>query len=143
MYKWDTNLETGNIEIDNQHKEWISYLNNLVKAFQEGKGTEEIIKTMNFLLQYTIKHFTAEEDLMLRHNYEDYLVHRRYHEEFKITARSLIRQLITEGPNEELVDKVIFTLRGWLLNHIRSDDFRMAACIKNREKPFVTKAKGY
>ena len=137
MYKWDTYLETGNKEIDNQHKEWIAYLNNLIKAFQDGKGKDEIIKTMDFLLQYTVKHFAAEEALMLSNNYEDFLVHRRYHEEFKITARSLIRQLITEGPNEKLVDAAISTLRGWLLNHIKSDDFRMAACIKTREKPRV------
>ena len=133
MYEWDSLLETGNTEIDEQHKEWVAHLNRLIVALREGKGKEEIIKTMDFLILYTVKHFAAEENLMLSHDYEDYYVHKRYHDEFKKTARGLIQQLVREGPSEKLVDSTISTIKNWLIHHIKSDDFRMAACLNNRK----------
>ena len=134
MYKWRTCLETGHSKIDNQHKLWITALNTVTDAFLEGKGKEELVKTMEFLILYTIKHFSDEEDLMLSYNYTDYFMHKRCHEEFKINVKSIARQLIKEGPSEKLVDTVIFTVRDWLINHIKINDFQMISYIKTKEK---------
>ena len=134
MYKWNKCLETGHNKIDNQHKLWISALNSVTDAFLEGKAKEEIAKTMEFLILYTIKHFSDEEDLMLSYNYTDYFMHKRCHEEFKINVKSITRKLIKEGPSEKLVEIVIFTVRDWLINHIKNNDFQMINYIKTREK---------
>ena len=134
MYEWDTGLETGNEKIDSQHKQLIATLNNLVEAFQQGKGKEEILETMEFLIAYGIMHFSMEEELMIESDYSDYSMHKYFHDEFKITLGELTKRLMDEGPSEDLIDVVISTIRDWLVNHIKGDDFRMATYVKSKSK---------
>ena len=134
MYEWDTSLETGNEKIDGQHKQLIATLNSIIEAFQQGKGKEEISKTMEFISGYAIMHFSMEEELMAETKYSEYLVHKRYHDEFKVVLGGLIERMIDEGPSEDLIDIVISTIREWLLNHIKGDDFRMATYVKVRSE---------
>jgi hemerythrin len=132
-YQWDSSLETGHELIDNQHKQLVSMVNNLLDACRSGKGSQEIAKTMDFLTGYTIKHFMDEEKIQIKYNYPDYLVHKRYHDEFKVMVGDLTRRLIREGPTEEFINEVSFRIGDWLLNHIKGDDFRMAAYIKAQD----------
>jgi hemerythrin len=130
-YQWQDYLETGNIKIDNQHKLLIEYLNNLSNAFSEGKAVKEIEKTMDFLIAYTIKHFNDEEKLMKEYNYPDFLLHRSYHEDLKRAIAGFVERFKTEGSTEELAASIISTMGDWLVNHIKGDDFAMAAYIQN------------
>lgn len=132
-YQWDSTLETGHELIDNQHKQLVAMVNGLLDAARDGKGHQEIMKTMDFLTGYTIKHFMDEEKIQVKYAYPDYLIHKRYHDEFKVVVRDLSRRLIREGPTEDLVNEVTFRIGDWLLNHIKGDDFRMAAYIKSRD----------
>ena len=132
-YQWDSSLETGYAKVDNQHKQLVATLNNIISASIEGKGKAEIFKTLDFLTGYTIMHFSDEEKLMVKYDYYDYLIHKRYHDEFKITVGNLTQQLISEGPTEEMVNTVTTAIGEWLLNHIKGDDFRMAAYVKAKE----------
>ena len=131
-YDWDPSLETGHHKIDNQHKQLVSALNNLIEASRQGKGKEEIFKVMDFLTGYAVMHFATEEKLQVQYNYPDYLVHKRYHDEFKVTVGDLTARLVAEGPTEEMVALVTNTIGNWMLNHIKGDDFRMAAFIKSK-----------
>jgi hemerythrin len=132
-YQWDSSLETGHVKIDNQHKQLIAALNNLIEASKGGKGDAEIFKTLDFLTGYTIMHFGDEEKLQVKYDYPDYLVHKRIHEDFKKTVGDLTKRLRDEGPKEELVNIVTDAVGAWLLNHIKGDDFRMAAFVKSQE----------
>jgi len=134
-YQWDTSLETGHAKIDNQHKQLITALNSIIDASREGKGRDEIFKTLDFLTGYTIMHFSTEEKLQVDYDYPDYLIHKRYHDEFKGTVGELTKRLVDEGPTEELIGSVTTTIGNWLLNHIKGDDFRMAAYVKSKGDP--------
>lgn len=129
-YQWDSSLETGYEKIDNQHKQLIAALNDIIEAARNGKGRDEIFRTLDFLTGYTIMHFADEEKLQLRYDYPDYLIHKRYHDEFKLTVKELTQRLIAEGPTEEMINLVTTSIGDWLLNHIKGDDFRMAAYVK-------------
>ncbi|MCL2138451.1 MAG: bacteriohemerythrin [Treponema sp.] len=131
-YKWDSALETGHLKIDNQHKQLIAALNDIIEASQQGKGEETIFKTLEFLTGYTVMHFATEEKLQLEYNYPDYQIHRRYHDEFKVTVQELTMRLQKEGPTAELIATVTTAIGNWLLNHIKGDDFRMAAFIRSK-----------
>jgi hemerythrin len=131
-YLWDSSLETGHEKIDNQHKQLISALNNIIDASRQGKGSEEIFKTLDFLTGYTVMHFTTEEKLQQQYDYPEYLIHKRYHDEFKATVGEITARLIKEGPSEKIVAEITAIIGNWLLNHIKGDDFRMAAFIKSK-----------
>jgi hemerythrin len=132
-YQWDASLETGHAKIDNQHKQLVAALNGIIDASQQGKGEKEIFKTLEFLTGYTVMHFSTEEKLQVQYNFPDYLVHKRYHDEFKVTVGELTKRVQEEGPTEEMIGLVTTTIGNWLLNHIKGDDFRMAAYVKSRE----------
>ena len=129
-YQWDSSLETGYEKVDKQHKQLVASLNSIIDASREGKGSAEIFKTLDFLTGYTIMHFSDEEKLMNKYNYPDYLVHKRYHDDFKVTVGDLTQRLIKEGPTGEMINIVTTAIGEWLLNHIKGDDFRMAAFVK-------------
>jgi hemerythrin len=129
-YQWDSSLETGHEKIDNQHKQLIAALNNIIEASRSGKGSAEVFKTLDFLTGYTIMHFSDEEKLQLQYDYPDYFVHKQYHDDFKVTVGQLTERLVKEGPTEDMVNLVTTSIGDWLLNHIKGDDFRMAAYVK-------------
>ncbi len=133
-FSWNQKLETGNAMIDQQHKQLITAINNLLQACSSGKGKEEITRTMKFLYDYTAKHFSDEEKLQIQYRYPDYTNHKRYHEEFKKVVRDLATRLQTEGPSIALVGKVNTSIGGWLLNHIQREDVKVAAHIKSQQK---------
>jgi hemerythrin len=126
-YKWDSSLETGNKIIDGQHKQLIAALNNLLDACRDGKGQEELMTTVEFLNGYIIKHFSDEEKTMTKNKYPDYALHHRYHDEFKLLVHGITKQFQKDGPTDALVAKVHSSIADWLLNHIKGDDFKLAA----------------
>ncbi|MDR2965490.1 MAG: hemerythrin family protein [Treponema sp.] len=132
MYHWEANLETGHEKIDNQHKQLISMLNDLINA-SKNENKDEIFKVMEFLTGYVVLHFKTEEDLQLKYEYDDYYIHKQYHDEFKNSVKKLTEQLVKEGASNELVNIAIKTIGDWFINHIKGDDFRMAAFIKSKE----------
>ncbi len=131
-YMWTKDLETGNAMIDTQHKELIRAINDLLQACSAGKGRAEIEKTTKFLFDYTNKHFGDEERLQMQYGYPDMVNHKRYHEEFKRTVRDLTDHLNKEGPTVALVGKVNNSIAGWLINHIKVQDVKVAAHIRSK-----------
>jgi hemerythrin-like metal-binding domain len=131
-YQWDSLLETGNEQIDSQHKQLVEALNHLVEACHAGTGKEELTRTIKFLLAYTAKHFKDEEALQIQYGYEDYLRHRQIHKEFTSVAVDLANRLQEEGPTVCLIAEVHSSMGDWLINHIKGDDFRLAAFIKGQ-----------
>jgi len=129
-YQWDSTLETGYDKVDNQHKQLVSALNSLIDANKSGKGDKIVMETMDFLTGYAIKHFADEEKLQVQYSYPDYLNHKKIHEDFKKTVKELVDRVVKEGPSQPLVDEVCAKLGAWLVNHIKGDDFRMAAFVK-------------
>lgn len=138
---WDSSLETGYAKVDNQHKQLFTAVNNLIEASTSGKGDKVVMDVLEFLTGYVIKHFGDEEQLQEDYDYPDYLNHKRIHDDFKATAAELAHQVSMEGPSEELIDKAVSIIGEWLLNHIRGDDFRMAAFVKAADAKAIAEAK--
>lgn len=131
-YIFTKDLETGNTKIDQQHKQLIDAINNLLDACARGMGRNELEKTTKFLYDYTAKHFADEEALQRQSNYPDYINHKRYHEEFKKVVNDLMTQMQKEGPTVVLVGKVNSSIAGWLLNHIKREDKKVAEHIRSK-----------
>ena len=98
----------------------------------EAQGQQELRATVDFLRQYTLTHFLHEEALQLDHNYPDYPNHKRLHESFLKTVEDLSNRLYAQGPTTDLVAEINKRLAGWLLNHIKTEDARVARHIQTR-----------
>ncbi|MCL2271698.1 MAG: bacteriohemerythrin [Treponema sp.] len=131
-YLWNSVLETGHEKIDKQHKQLFIALNDIAKAFKEGTGSQELFKTLGFLTDYTVMHFTTEEDLMEKYDYPGYKAHKQCHEDFKVTVAELTEQLYEKGPCEDLIVNVTAVIGDWLISHIRVDDIKMASFVNSK-----------
>ncbi len=133
-YKWTADLETGNPTIDRQHKELIDAINRLLDACAQGKGRTEIADTLKFLDNYIIRHFADEEVLQTRYGYPDIVNHKRYHETFKKTVKDIVNEFQAGGATVVLVGKVNNAIASWLLTHIKREDVKVAAHIRQKTK---------
>lgn len=131
-YSWDKSLETGNLEIDSQHRSLVGAVNNLLDACSQGKGRVEVEQTLKFLQDYVVKHFSDEEKLQIKSNYPDYKAHKEKHEAFKKEVNAIAEEYKKGGATIQLVAKVNSSVAGWLISHIKSEDKKVAAHIKKQ-----------
>ena len=127
---WNSTLETGYAAIDVQHKELINAVNKVLTACQQGQGTDKIHLLLEHLASYTNTHFGEEEALQKSSNYPDYLNHRNMHVAFVQVVKDLDAELKQTGPTPTLVNKILKNVCDWLVNHIRQQDAKLAAHLK-------------
>lgn len=133
-FLWTKELETGNAQIDSEHKQLIEAINNLLTACSSGHGRDELANTVDFLSQYTKTHFGHEETLQRQTGYPDYANHKRYHESFIKIVNDFSVRLKSEGATIKLVGEINSQLGGWLLNHIKSEDVKVARHVAAQKK---------
>jgi hemerythrin len=126
MYTFTKDLETGNTLIDSEHKELFAKINTLLEACNSGKGRANLESTVKFLEEYTAKHFSDEEKLQQSSRYPDYPSHHTIHEGFKKRVAEIGNELRKSGPTIVLVARVNSEIGDWLINHIRTQDKKLA-----------------
>lgn len=132
-YTMDKNLETGNAMIDEQHQKLFDAINSLLDACSKGKGRAEIGSTLKFLKDYISKHFRDEEDLQRRTGYPDYDNHIQYHHTYEKTVQDMLSEFEQTGATIVLVAKTNTNIAGWLINHIKKEDVKVAAHVKSKQ----------
>ncbi|MDR1419712.1 MAG: hemerythrin family protein [Treponema sp.] len=133
-YEWTKDLETGHSAIDGQHKDLIAALNSLMDAIESGKGSDAVSSSLNFLSDYTIRHFFEEEKLQQKYNYPDYPNHKKIHDNFKAVIHDLKVREMWKGSSDELVNEVRDKIGSWLVTHIKGQDVKIAAYIRSVSK---------
>lgn len=64
MITWSADFETGHLQIDREHQEICTRLNQIELAINQGAGREQIAEMVSLLLNYTLVHFRREEGVM-------------------------------------------------------------------------------
>ncbi|MDR2210802.1 MAG: bacteriohemerythrin [Spirochaetaceae bacterium] len=130
FYRWDSSFVSGVRIVDARHKRLFEAINRLIDACEQGKGQEELTKSLAFLSNYTVKHFSEEEELQQKYGYSEYPAHRELHEGFKRTVKDFAAELDAKGPSEELINRLKKEVGGWLVTHVKVVDLKMAEIIK-------------
>ncbi len=140
MYvEFTDDLLTGDEMIDEQHKELIDRIHKFQEVLDSDKtGSVQItaISTLDFLSDYVVFHFNAEEGLQREIGYPNYEQHLAWHAEFKNTIAELQEWLKEEDtPSQDFVNKVQKNLVDWFLNHIQTADRSVAEYKNMRSNP--------
>ncbi|MGE5361771.1 MAG: bacteriohemerythrin [Bacteroidales bacterium] len=130
--EWNESLSIGVPAIDEQHRTWIGHMDALAQAMAARVGLVQITQTLDFLIDYTDFHFSAEEGQMTASAYPGFGEHHRKHNELKATLSTLLRDYDEDGATHRLVGDVSDFLRAWLVTHIRDEDQRFGAFLKER-----------
>jgi len=126
---WHPSLASGNADIDGQHQEIIRRTADLVDAL--GKGSrDEIGRMFDFLGDYVVEHFGAEERAMEQTRYPGRNVHGAAHTRFVQEYADLRRLYEVAGPSAAIAVKTATWIQDWLKSHIWGADRALARYLR-------------
>ena len=122
LITWNNSLSVNIKSIDNEHKEFIAMLNefydNIVLESNK-KNISEILKKMK---DYSIYHFSNEEEELKRYGYPGFEAHKKEHGNFIEKVNEMEKRFI-DGKLILSLELITF-LKDWLQNHIMVSDKR-------------------
>ena len=128
---WDPSMTTGIEALDNQHKQLISWLNDLLDAMSMGRGRAEIEGLLDKLSGYVAMHFGHEEDCMTKYNCPVAAKNAAAHKDFVVTFSGFREEFERDGATARLVVQVESELMRWLIGHIKGTDTQLSPCVRN------------
>lgn len=119
-HQWDKEKYSVNVKVlDEQHLNLFTIINELDDGIQK-KSSVKIQELLNKLHEYTLLHFSTEEQLLQKSNYPDLDKHKEEHASFieKIARFSEEFNINNEDVSKQLSDYLFY----WLFFHIQCDD---------------------
>lgn len=124
----EATMGTGFPDIDAQHRELIDRLNQLLEGMRAGHGQDELLPILDFLADYTVRHFRHEEGCMARNRCAVAAANKTAHDRFLLTVAEFRRRLQENGPSVTLVIDAQRQLADWVRNHIVRTDTHLRSC---------------
>ena len=130
--QWSNDMSIGVELVDEQHKMLIQHLHDLTNAIESHHSVNQIVKTLDFLIEYTNFHFSEEEKHMSETNYPGLEHQKIKHEEFKTTLNDLVEYFNEDGATHQLADSIDTLLINWLIKHICVVDLEFGTFLKEK-----------
>lgn len=127
---WDNNYSVEINNIDIQHKKLVDLINQLHEAMKTGKAKEVLAKIIRELIDYTVYHFTLEENLMTQYKYPGLDEHLKEHAAFVNKVKTFQKDF-EDGRSSVSIDILNF-LRDWILKHIKGIDKKYTLFFKEK-----------
>lgn len=127
---WTQNLSVGVPMIDTQHKTWFEKAEKLFEAGKNNQAKEYIGELLNFLEDYTKKHFADEEKYMLSIKYPGYGEQKAAHSEFIRQIAKLRSDYAASGGNLLVILNANQLVLQWLTQHISNMDKKIGQFTK-------------
>lgn len=119
---WSPALSIGVAQIDAQHKTLVEQADKLFDASKTNQGKERVGELLNFLEDYTKKHFADEEKYMLSIGYPGYSEQKAAHTEFIKQIAKLRGDYAASGGNLLVILNANQLVVQWLTQHISNMD---------------------
>jgi methyl-accepting chemotaxis protein len=120
LIRWTDDLNINIENIDDQHKQLVSLINELFTAMQKNSDQNIIANVVDKLVDYTQYHFKSEEDIQRKYGYPELAAHKRIHVNFVNKVGEVAAQ-IKSGERIAAADIFAF-LKDWLISHIKKQD---------------------
>lgn len=124
VIKWNDKLNTGIRIIDDQHKILVEMINNFYDGINDKSNDELISDLITKMKDYTMVHFSTEEELLRKHGYSDYDNHKKQHDAFVLKVQDLEKRF--KDGTIILSFEITKFLKDWLLDHIQGTDMKYA-----------------
>ena len=125
MVEWSKEYETGFVDIDDDHKQIIKFINIIRIAPIDQREliiTTSVIRTLRSLFKL---HFDREENLMSSIDYKELPAHMTSHGMMLSRLDTEILEFIETGKCENLIKFV----SDWVTSHIKDDDAQLVSFI--------------
>ncbi len=126
LIRWNpTQMATGVDAVDDQHQELIARINELQRACQRGAGRAQVRGMLQFLGEYTSKHFREEEAIMERTRCPALAENKAAHQLFLAEFGKLVQEFERKGESTVLLLRLKSMVSDWLAEHICTVDTRL------------------
>ncbi|OQY10093.1 MAG: hypothetical protein B6I28_01755 [Fusobacteriia bacterium 4572_132] len=120
LVEWTPKISTGVRIFDEEHKVLIRLINELNEAMLEAKSKEIMGDILKELKEYTVTHFSHEEEYFEKYNYPEIEEHKKIHRGFVEKVEETY-QAFEKGEVTLSKDLMEF-LKAWLVDHIIGTD---------------------
>lgn len=127
---WNDSYLLGIPEIDLQHKKLLSLADDMYEIVNGDEDSLKVnlSKVLKSLTDYTVYHFTSEEEFMRKYGYPSADMHKSMHDNFIAEVTKQIKSLNTATKTE--AERLYKFLASWVLNHIAKSDKVWAEYVK-------------
>ncbi|MCI6799974.1 MAG: bacteriohemerythrin [Spirochaetia bacterium] len=129
---WDDKYLLGIPEIDSQHKKLIEIANELydIASVSTDKYKQEMGTVLKKIVDYTVYHFSNEEQFMQKYGYAGSAIHKTAHDSFVREVEYQVNKLSTD--DVAAGSKFYEFISNWILTHIAKADKVWAAFVKTK-----------
>ena len=135
---WKEKYMLGVPLIDEQHQELFRRVTDFVETVRKPipweQKTEQVNRTLDFMKDYVVTHFHDEENLQRELGYPELPSHRKLYQEMVAYVVSVSRQYEESGNQEQLMQQFAGRLLAWLINHVASEDQKIADFARRKEQ---------
>lgn len=128
--QWKNEWESGNKDIDEQHRVLLELANELIHMSLSGMEFEKLICQLDIFIKHIVKHFEYEEKILESLGYPDYDRHSKIHK--NLVGKAF--QLKEAYRNEEINSSAFFAfvVDDIVIGHIANEDMLYLPYIRNR-----------
>lgn len=124
MIEWRDEFSVGNNEIDTQHKKLFQIAGKAYTLLKDDLVTDkydQIISILQELKDYTVYHFSFEEEYMKSIGYKRLLSHKVLHDDFIERINNVNLNAIDENQSKYILETLDFIV-SWIGEHILGND---------------------
>lgn len=129
LIEWKDEFATGIGSIDEQHKEFVSYVNELYDAIHSDRGGDVVGKVLDELIAYTDTHFAFEEQYFKEFGFDDTASHIAEHTVYR--DRLMQFKCETGQYSAQVAFELLDFLEDWCLQHLGFDDKKYVECFRS------------
>ena len=129
-FTWKDEYSLGNAQIDAEHQRLLELANAVATLANSGEQMTRIKENIVALYDYVKTHFQHEEEYMLQLGYPQYEEHKKLHEGIIAEMNTIMKH---SGNLDALVYKFKRLIHVWVLEHILTEDSRIAQAKKQKE----------
>jgi len=137
IIEWNEEIASGIEEIDRQHKQIISLLNQIIYYFETPDSSKELVSSLLEFSKVIHEHFDFEEKLLAEYGFKGLKNHKAGHEEISDLINSVIMPAMLDEEGDIAAEPIINIVR-WFENHLRTEDARYFQAIKHTQDQQLT-----
>jgi hemerythrin len=130
LINWSPAFSVNVKDMDAEHQILIDIINQLHDSMRSGKATQETGEILNRMVEYTQRHFKAEEKILLANNYPQYQRQKSEHDAF--IAKTLEYKRDFQQGKLALSVQVSSFLKVWWTDHIQKEDKQYGVFLNSR-----------
>ncbi len=120
LLNWSNGLDIGVNKMNDEHKVLLDLMNKLYDMAGAGKGKAELSKALKELGEYTVKHFSDEEEYMRSISFPEFELHQFIHKDLLGRFQGHVKEF--EAGDGKMSESFFGFLKLWLSAHIQGID---------------------